>query len=236
MVELGVATIHLKYPKLDDADLHQLAVSFFDIAEKGVREFIPVDAHVVLEVEQASLKVRSRIFAGAMAVGTLLSQYGNVRQGASYFGNDIYKAGDFIIKEIKHYTGVPSSKVIATRRSATFARRIKRIFDEVERGRINSDEAMRQLVMVLDPDGEGIVSPELIQELKKEIEAAGDGSKKQPTFSRPNEQPPPYVLWEESKSENPRQSLPRAPREKSLRPRRLRITRERGQIKISEVD
>lgn len=236
MVQLGVITIHFKYSNLDDAELQQVGFSLFEVAEQAVREFIPVDSNVVLEVEQASIKVRSRILASATAVGLFLSHYGSVRQGAFDLSKDVYTVGDLIIRRVKDQLGVSSSEVISKRRSATFGRRTKSIFEQVERGRINSDEAMRQLLSVLDPDSEGVVPPEVIADVKKEIEAAHDQSKKISRLSETSEEPTAYVLWEERRPEIPREKLPHSLREKSLRPRRLRITREDGEIKIREVE
>jgi len=219
MAQLGVVTIHFEYPKVTDTELRRLAVSFFEISENAVREFIPLDAAVVVDLEQASLKARTKIVAGVITVGTFLSQYGSVRQGAIDLAHDVRMAGDFIIEKIEHQVAVPPSDVIATRRSATLSRRIRHIFDEVESGRINSDEAMRQLIRVLDPDSEGPLPPEVIEGLKREIEAARDRS--QETVA---------VLAERSKSQTPRRDPRPITREKPLRPRRLRITREDGQM------
>jgi len=224
MAQLGVVTIHFEYPKVTDTELRRLAVSFFEISENAVREFIPLDVAVVVDLEEASLKVRTKIVAGAIAVGTFLSNYGSVRQGALDLAHDVKMAGDFIIEKIEHQVGVPRSDVIATRRSATLSRRIRHIFDEVESGRINSDEAMRQLIGVLDPDSEGPLPPELIDGLKREIEAA-----------RQHDQQTVTALSEKPKSQSPRREPPPIPREKALRPRRLRITRKRGEIRIDEV-
>src|SRR5712691_9112203 len=168
MAQLGVVTIHFEYPKVTDTEVRRLAVSFFEISENAVREFIPLDAAVVVDLEQCSLKARTKIFAGLITVGTFLSQYGSVRQGAIDLAHDVKMAGDFIIEKIEHQVAVAPSGVIATRRSATLSRRIKHIFDEVESGRINSDEAMRQLIRVLDPDSEGPLPPKLIEGLKRE--------------------------------------------------------------------
>jgi hypothetical protein len=234
MIQLGVATIHFTYPKCDDAELQRLGLSFFEIAENAVHKLVPFKADVIVEIEQASLKVRSKIVAAAVTVGAFLSQYGSIREGASYLSRDIRSAADFAIEKIEHSVGVRSSDVIAKRRNPTLARRIKRVFEEVERGRIDSEEAMQQLVTILDPDAEGAVTPKLIEDLKGEV-ASTHRNRKTRTSTFPEQQPIPYVRWREPTSEIPRKKLPPSPREKPLRPRRLRITREDGQIKIDEV-
>ena len=234
MIQLGVATIHFTYRKCDDAELQRLGVSFFEIAENAVHKLVPFKADVIVEIEQASLKVRSKIFAAAVSVGAFLSQYGSIREGASYLSRDIRSAADFVIEKIERSAGVRSSDVIAKRRNPTLARRIKRVFEEVECGRIDSEEAMQQLVTILDPDAEGAVTPELIEDLKEEV-ASTHRNRKPRTSTLPEQQPIPYVRWREPTSEIPRKGLPPSPREKPLRPRRLRITREDGQIKIDEV-
>src|SRR6266404_5620608 len=132
MVELGLISIHFRYPKITDAELRRLALYIFEISEKGARELISIDADVVVDVEEASIRARSKIVAGAIVVGGFLSQYGSIRQGAAYLAEDLYTAGDFIIKTVKHQLEVPSSEVIATRRSATLSRRVRRIFEAVE--------------------------------------------------------------------------------------------------------
>src|SRR5437016_2151922 len=127
MAQLGVVTIHFEYPMVTDEELRRLAVIFFEISEHGVREFIPLDAAVVVDVEQASLKVRTKIVTGAIAVGAFLSHYGSVRQGAIDLAHDVKMAGEFILEKIEHQVPVPPSDVIATRRSATLERRIRHI-------------------------------------------------------------------------------------------------------------
>src|SRR5882762_4544977 len=100
MIQLGVATIHFSYRKCDDAELQRLGLSFFEIAENAVHRFVPFSADVIVEIEQASLKVRSKIVAAALSVGAFLSQYGSIREGASYLSKDIRSAADFVIENI----------------------------------------------------------------------------------------------------------------------------------------
>src|SRR6266571_2522930 len=100
MAQLGVVTIHFEYPKVTDTELRRLALSFFEISENAVREIIPLDAAVVVDVEQASLKAHTKIVAGVIAVGTFLSTYGSVRQGAIDLAHDVKMAGDFILEKI----------------------------------------------------------------------------------------------------------------------------------------
>src|SRR5437660_11488647 len=100
MIQLGIATIHFTYPKCDDAELQRLGLSFFEIAENAVHKLVLFKANVIVEIEQASLKVRSKIFAAAVTVGAFLSQYGSIREGASYLSRDIRSAAAFAIEKI----------------------------------------------------------------------------------------------------------------------------------------
>src|ERR1700752_3906748 len=100
MAQVGLVTIHFEYPKVTDTELRRLAVSFFEISENAVREFISLDAAVVIDLEEGSLRLRVRIVAGAIAVGTFLATYGSVRQGAIDLAHDVKIVADFIITKV----------------------------------------------------------------------------------------------------------------------------------------
>jgi hypothetical protein len=224
MVEIGTLIIHFVYPKVEEDELHRIGSLLFQIAEDGVRKFISIDANVVLDLEDGTLKARTKVFLRNAAVALLM--YGGLRQAADYLANDLNKAGNFIFRKTEDRLGVPSSNVITRRRYATLNQKIKRIFEDVENRRITPDQAMDALVKILDLDSEGGVPPEVIEELQKEVRAAHQIAPLQPT---------PPARTRAVRPRFPRQEHP-VLRERPLKPRRVRIQRIDGQIMIDEVD
>lgn len=170
MINLGVATVRFAYPRLADEELAQLALALFDVAEASAREFIRIrDVQTVLELEEGSLKARSRYFGRAAAVAAFLVAYGEIREGADYISRDVLAAGKFVIEHLPEKAGVSKEEVISARRSPTLQRRIEGIMLDVEIGEITAEEGTRRLVKLLDPEDEGVLPPHLIGDLQHDL-------------------------------------------------------------------
>lgn len=229
MIQLGVATVHLQYRKVDEPELRRLAVMLFEYAEGEVRQRLRVEhTSVVMEVEEGTLKIRTKIIAGAIAVGTFLGNYGSIREGAVALGKDVYTVGKFLVEHIPERVGADPGDLISTHRSATLTRRIEKIVHDVERGQLDADEAVDRLVRLLEVDQNVAGEPKLVESLKRDVarmaQTNGPIAKKSTPFKQVS-----TLATEEHISWQEEPEVPRVPAPEALnRPRRIRVEREPG--------
>lgn len=226
MTELGFATVRFRYPQLTDAELRELALRLFDIAERGAREHIRIPGvETSLELEEGSLTARTRFMAYAAGVVTFLNFYGGIREGADYVARDVLAAGKYVVEHLPAAAGVQEKDVVSSRRSPTLSRRVERILRAVEEGQINAEEGTRRVVRLLEPEDDAAVPPELVNTWEAELNAAQ--TEQYENISRSEiraEQPAIQALPPDRSAKYP----PQAPKQQHFPhpPRRIEVVRE----------
>jgi hypothetical protein len=163
VIQLGVATVRFRYPTVTNEELRRLSVSIYEAATETVRRGPTFgDMQIVLDVEEGSIRARSKLLVTAIAVGMFLEHYGGIREGAEYLARDVMTVGSWIIDRVVQEAGVSHEGIISSRRSATLARRIRGIIAKVESGELTGDVATRRITELLDPDGEGAIPTSLV--------------------------------------------------------------------------
>lgn len=231
MIQIGVATVHFRYPRLSDKQLRILAGELFETAEIGSRDFLRIPGiDPILELEEASLRARTKLFASAAGVATFLNFYGGIREGGEYLARDVLSAATYIIEAVPERAGVSPDDVITSRRSPTLSRRIESLFRKVQHGQLNPERATEQLLRLLDPDNEGVISEPLEEQIRDEVSSVFGYAVNPPIhvsvkrqemlpFPEPNDFDP---LAAERPEEHPKPG------------RRLRVWRERGSLVIDD--
>jgi hypothetical protein len=170
MIELGVATVHFRYPRVSDDELNRLASRMFDVAELAAQEFIRVhDVETILELEEGTLKARSRYRAPAIALGAFLAAYGSIREGADYVARDVLAAGKFVVTHLPKKAGASEESVISSRRSATLQRRIEGVFREAAVGKISPEEGTARVMRLLESENDSALPPELVDDFQDNL-------------------------------------------------------------------
>jgi hypothetical protein len=235
MVQVGVVTVRMNYERLDEEHMAALALRLFTAAEDVVLTRLRhLEPRVEVELEEGSLKVRTRILATAGLVGTFLSNYGSIRQGAESLASDVMSVSSAVVHKVTELAGVSPKDVLRSVRSATLTRRIRYVVDQVDNGKLSADSGAKRIIELLDPDKQGALSPELLTSIKAEIDTAH--AQVLPQFPH-DPTPVPSAVIEEYTPIAVASSHHTHPAETPEKPRRLRVFRDqggRGRVRVVE--
>jgi hypothetical protein len=226
MIQIGVATVRFHYQRVDDQEFRQLGVSLFDVANSEATTLLSMQgAQVVLELEEGTLRVRTRLLVTATGLAAFLSSYGSIRQGAEYLAKDVMRAASAIISRVTDRAGIPPQAVIRSRRSATLTWRLRHILGQLERGEVTADETTKRIVHLLDPDAEDAIPESLIARIASEVGDVPRSAPDRRAFEVQETMPLTVVEWYADEP-GPATVLSTTRKEHPLPGRRLRIYME----------
>ena len=170
MAILAQASLHFRAPRLTEWELDAIAERLFEIADRNARAMLPIDDfEIYVEVEDGSVKTRAQIVAGVLAaiylgMGNFGDFVGSVKETAR-IGRALGRA---INAEFVERMGPSPRDITYSRPDAGLAGQLERLFNQVEKGEITSEEATKRALRLLERAGEPLPRP-LTEQIKRDI-------------------------------------------------------------------
>ena len=192
-----VATELLTFRKtLADDDLEPAAKDIHGILEKEISAYFAgrgvSDVAVSVQLETGSTRVKVVV----VAVVAVLIEYGDIRQGVETLVHDAKWVSQVVVRTAPAILGMSNEPPQSKRLSTGIPGRLRRLFEQVERGEITAEEAVRRAKGIIREAADGSSIPqleEITQRLERELlEVARNSTDEQ--RRRPLNPAPPFAL------------------------------------------
>lgn len=165
MINIGTTDFYLDVPSLPVEEFETYSTKLFDEWEAYVGEVLKLpDYHLALDVQEGSIRAKSKILVGATAVCTFLATYGSISSGAKDLYSDIKAVGNYLgVKAAAPFPNANAKPKLRNRGEALT--KLQSLFVRVANGSLSPDEAM---ILARNLFGDDV--PEFMEQLQESLE------------------------------------------------------------------
>jgi hypothetical protein len=166
MIDIGITDFLINVPSLPREEFEDYSTKLFDEWEKCVEQtLILPDYSISLEVEEGSTKGAGKIAVAAGALYFGIGNYGDFISGLQTIGSQVSYVSNALFVSARSPFGCSNVNAKVRKRGGALSH-LHKLFDEVQGGKITSDQAMIEVERLF---GEDESSNELISELRSQF-------------------------------------------------------------------
>jgi len=193
MINIGTTDFYLNVPSLPVEEFEAYSTQLFDEWEDYVGNVLKLpDYYLALEVQEGSVRAKSKILVSAVTLCGFLASYGSISSGVKHLYSDITAVGNYLgVRASAPFPDTDEKPRIRKRGEALS--KLELLFFRVESGSLSVDEAMTRAEKILGEDTEEVT--EFMKELKISLQGTPsqmalpiEEHELQPTASSPDEE------------------------------------------------
>ncbi|WP_448363826.1 hypothetical protein [Fluviibacter sp.] len=168
MIDLGTTDFYMAVAGLPKEEFESYSMQLFEQWEQHVDQTLCLpDYSLALQIEEGSIKGRSKILAAAGALYLGIGAYGSFVSGLQTIKSQVNELSDFLVERAVAPLNTQRTEA-NVRKSGGALASIQRLFVSVQRGELTPSEAMSKAEILLGEDGRNC--PELLREMGQSFE------------------------------------------------------------------
>lgn len=165
MINIGTTDFYLDVPSLPVDEFESYSTKLFDEWEEYVGGVLQLsDYYLALDVQEGSIRAKSKILVGATAICTFLATYGSISSGAKSLYTDIRTIGNYLGEKAAAPFPEANAKPKLRNRGEALTK-LQSLFVRVADGSLTPDEAM---ILARNIFGDDV--PDFMNQLQESLE------------------------------------------------------------------